>query len=126
MTDPIADLLTRMRNAQIAGKSNVTVPHSNLKEQILNVFKKNGYVKNVAKRDDEKFTTLEIEFEQERPVLTVERISKPGQRIYKKHNEMKVIKNGLGIQVVSTSQGLMSNSEAYKQKLGGEIMCQVY
>jgi small subunit ribosomal protein S8 len=126
ITDPIADLLTRIRNAQSARKDMLTAPYSNVKHRILETLKKNGFIKDVKKVDGEKFPELEITLDLQRPKVTFTRVSTPGQRIYKSKNDLKVIKNGLGIEVLSTSKGIMTNAEAFTQNLGGEVICKVY
>lgn len=126
ITDPISDLLTRIRNAQSARNEVLRAPHSNLKEQLLGTLKKNNFIKDFKKVTDGKFPELEITLDQETLPFTFQRVSKPGQRIYRKSSELKVVKNGLGMEVISTSKGLMTNSEAYKAKLGGEVICKVY
>jgi len=125
-TDPIADLLTRLRNAQAANKDVVLAPYSKLKHEILKTLKKNKFISEVKKVESGKFPEVEVVLNLNRPTVTFIRVSKPGQRIYKKNDELKMVKNGLGIDVISTSKGIMTNSEAYKKNLGGEIICKVY
>lgn len=126
ITDPIADILTRIRNAQSARKDVVNAPYSGVNHKILETLKKNGFIKDVKKVDGEKFPELEVTLDLKRPKVTLIRVSKPGQRIYKSKSELKVIKNGLGMEVISTSKGIMTNAEAYTQNLGGEVICKVY
>lgn len=123
-TDPIADLLTRIRNAQNAEHSVVSVPHSKIKEEILRVMKEKGFI-NAYKTEGEIKKNLTVELNEEKE-LTLRRVSKPGQRIYLKNNELEVVKSGLGISIVSTSKGIMTNAQAKKQKLGGEVICEIY
>lgn len=125
-TDPIADLLTRIRNGQQAHHEKVHAPYSKVKENILKVMKKMKFIDDYVVEKDGKFQTLQITLNPERTDITIKRISKPGQRIYAKNNELKVIKNGLGIRILSTPKGIMSNLEAKKQNLGGEILCELY
>ncbi len=124
-TDPIADMLTRIRNATKARKLTLHLPHSKLKQGILNILAEQGYVKKIGEDKSGQFPELVIELEPNKN-LTLRRISKPGQRIYKQGNEIKSVLNGLGISIISTSQGLMTNKEAHKKGIGGEIICEIY
>jgi small subunit ribosomal protein S8 len=123
--DPIADLLTRIRNSQTAGKDIVYVPYSKVKHQICEVMKKHKFIADVKKVSN-KHDELEITLDLVRPHLTLKRISKPGQRIYKKASEFQSIKSGLGIDIVSTSKGIMPQYQAYKENIGGEVLCRIY
>ncbi len=126
-TDPIADLLTRIRNASHAHHEKVYLPHSKLKENILEVMKKYKFIENFSvELDDNKFKTITIVLKEDRPEIALKRISCPGQRIYIKKSDLKIIKSGLGIQILSTSKGLMTNFEAKKQNIGGELICEIY
>jgi small subunit ribosomal protein S8 len=127
-TDTIADLLTRIRNAQKARHTVTTVPYSRFKHEICELLVSKNFLKGVSKIENEgEFPQLSVELVEERRIpLTFTRVSKSGQRIYAKAKDFKNIKNGLGIQVVSTSKGLMTGMEAKKQNLGGEIVCEVY
>lgn len=126
-TDPIADLLTRIRNASRAHHQKVVAPHSKLKESVLKVMKEKGFIEDFATTSDNKdFKSLEITLKEERSDITIKRISSPGQRIYVKREELKMIKSGLGITIISTSKGVMSNLEARKQNLGGELLCEIF
>ena len=125
-TDTSADLLTRIRNAIQEIKEITKAPYSRFKHDICNLLVKKNFLKGV-KKIKEDHDMLEIELGGEREFrLTFKRVSKSGQRIYFKAKEFKNIKNGLGIQVVSTSQGLMTGMEAKKQNLGGEVICEIY
>lgn len=135
MTDPIADLLTRIRNANQAKHETVKIPASKLKLEILEVIKKEGYIKSyevVEDKLDEKTTvpnilvTLKYTDKKERVIKGITRISKPGLRAYAKASEMPKVFNGLGIAIVSTSNGVMTDREARKQKVGGEVMAYVW
>ena len=135
MTDPIADLLTRILNANQAKHETVKIPASKLKLEILEVIKKEGYIKNfevVEDKVDEKTTvknilvTLKYTDKKERVIKGITRISKPGLRAYAKASEMPKVFNGLGIAIVSTSNGVMTDREARKQKVGGEVMAYVW
>ncbi len=125
-TDPIADLLTRIRNAGRAHHEKVSAPYSKIKEGILKVLKTKGYVEDFKVETEGKFKVLTITLKEGRTDLSLTRISKPGQRIYIKTDELKTIKSGLGIVILSTSKGIMTNYEARKQNLGGELICEVY
>ena len=126
-TDPIADLLTRIRNASRAHHDKVSVPHSKLKENIAKVMKEKGFIDNFTVTNNEKgFNELEVSLNEEKSDITLKRISSPGQRIYVKNNELKTIKSGLGISILSTSKGIMTNIDAKKQNLGGELICEIY
>ena len=128
--DPIADMLTVIRNAQAVKKDTVVVPFSNLKYEIARILEKNGFVDKVAKegRKTKRAIMITLKYgEAKEPAISgLKRISKPGQRIYKKFKELKSVKSGFGIAIISTSKGLMRDKEARKQKLGGEIICEVW
>lgn len=125
-TDTIADLLTRIRNALRARKDSLSVPYSKTKEAILENLKKKHFINGFEVSKDGNHTNLEIELNVERADLELNRISKPGQRIYIKSTEIKKINGGLGIQIISTSKGVMTGEEAKKMQLGGELICEVY
>ena len=125
MSDPIADMLTRIRNGQTAGKSAVCMPASKQKIAVAEVLKNEGYIKDFSRTGDGAKQTLEIELKyfQGRPVIeTVKRVSRPGLRIYKSRNELPKVLGGLGIAIISTSKGLMTDREARKQGHGGEVI----
>ncbi len=127
MTDTIADLLTRLRNAQSARKNDVIIPYSKLKEQVLVKLKEFGFVANYKVIKGESFDNLEVSLDLDRNYpVTFTRISKPGQRIYKGSKDLKTIKNGLGIEILSTSQGVITNEEARAKNIGGEVLCLIY
>lgn len=126
-TDPIADLLTRIRNASRAHHEKVHMPHSKLKENILEVMKRQKFIENFSvESDDKKFKTIIIVLKEDHPEISLKRISCPGQRIYIKKDALKAIRSGLGIQILSTSKGVMTNFEAKKQNIGGELICEIY
>lgn len=125
-TDPIADLLTRIRNAARAHHQSVSVPYSKIKENILKVIKKKGFIEDYAVTEESKFKVLEISLKEDLPSLNIKRVSKPGQRIYLKNSELKSVKSGLGFTIISTSKGIMTNYDAKKQNLGGEVICEIY
>lgn len=123
-SDPIADLLTRIRNASRAHHETVTLSHSKVKENILNVMKMKEFIEDYKTTTEGGFKILEITLK-ENPSISLKRVSKPGQRIYIKKEDLRTVKSGLGFQIISTSKGLMTNSQAKKQNLGGEIICEI-
>ena len=125
VTDPIADLLTRMRNAQMAGKNATHAPYSKMKESVCEVLKTNKFIANYTVNKSNQFPELEITFDAMYPRLELKRISKPGQRIYIGKTEIPRVKNGMGIGVLSTPQGVMCTKSAKKKGLGGELLCLV-
>lgn len=128
MHDPIADMLTRIRNAQRAEKVSVVMPSSKLKVAIAAVLKDEGYIENFAVVGEEKKPQLDIELKYYagRPVIErIDRVSKPGLRIYKGVNDIPKVMNGLGIAIVSTSMGVMTDRKARAQGIGGELLCYV-
>lgn len=127
MSDPIADLLTRIRNGQSAGKAKVTMPSSKAKVAIVEVMKNEGYVADYSVSDDSKpVLTVTLKYFEGRPVIDeLKRVSRPGLRIYKGSNELPKILNGLGVAIVSTSAGLMTDSQARKAGHGGEVLCTI-
>lgn len=136
--DPISDMLTRIRNSAAVGKPEVVMPYSKLKHQIANILQKEGYVGAVTKVDgqpgadatEQRFASLRIGLrydDNRQPVFQhLKRISKPGLRIYRGKENMPVVLNNMGIAIVSTSQGLMTNLEAKRAGVGGEVICEVY
>lgn len=128
MTDPIADMLTRIRNAQMADKVAVTMPSSKLKVSIAKVLKDEGYIDDFAIRENGGLPELDIalKYYAGRPVIErIERISKPGLRVYKGANDLPRVMNGLGIAIVSTPKGVMTDSKARAGNVGGEVLCVV-
>ncbi|HFD11251.1 MAG TPA: 30S ribosomal protein S8 [Crenotrichaceae bacterium] len=128
MSDPIADMLTRIRNAQTASKLNVTMPGSKVKSAIAQVLLDEGYINSFQSDQVANKTTLNIELKyfHGQPVIEhIQRISRPGLRIYKNVLDLPKIQGGLGIAIISTSKGVVSESEARKLGLGGEILCSV-
>lgn len=125
-TDPIADLLTRIRNASRAHHESVVVSHSKMKENILQILKERGFIEDYKTDKEGQFPALNIELKEDRKDLSLVRVSKPGQRIYVKKDEIKKVKSGLGIAIISTSKGLMTNLDARKANLGGELICEIY
>ncbi len=127
MQDPIADLLTRIRNGQASGKVAVTVPSSKQKLAIANLLVKEGYIASVQEVGDvKKVLEIGLKYYEGKPVVElIQRVSRPGLRIYKKCRDLPRIMNGLGIAVISTSKGIMTDRAARKDGLGGEVICYV-
>ncbi|MDT8336422.1 MAG: 30S ribosomal protein S8 [Candidatus Izemoplasmatales bacterium] len=130
MTDPIADMLTRIRNANQMKHKTVDVPASKLKMEILNVLKQEGYVTDFERIDDRVQGTLKISLKylenDERVVRGLKKISKPGLRVYAKTDDLPRVLNGLGIAIISTSKGIMTDRDARKNKVGGEVIAYVW
>lgn len=129
MTDTIADMLSRMRNAGMAHKSEVVVPHSRMRFLLAKIFEKEGYVSSVEKMEgNQKSIKLVLKYDENSThfIKSIKKISKPGRRAYVKSTEMPVVLDGLGIAIVSTSKGLMTNRQAKAAKLGGEVICEIY
>ncbi|OGY88843.1 MAG: 30S ribosomal protein S8 [Candidatus Komeilibacteria bacterium RIFCSPLOWO2_01_FULL_45_10] len=129
MTDPIADMLTRFRNALAVKKAEVVLPFSKIKHEIANLLKKEGYLKSVEKVEGQ-FPQLKIELlynEDQQPAIThLRRVSKPGRRIYAAKEKLPYVLNNLGLAVISTSRGVMTNKQARRARIGGEIICEVW
>ncbi len=126
MTDPVADMLTRIRNAQLAQKNSVAMPSSKLKVAIAAVLKDEGYIDDFAVRDAEGKSQLDIalKYYAGRPVIErIERISRPGLRVYKGSDDLPRVMNGLGIAIVSTPKGVMTDRRARATNVGGEVLC---
>jgi small subunit ribosomal protein S8 len=130
MTDPIADLLTRVRNANSVRHEVVEVPSSTIKKEIANILLQEGYIKEIKEYNDGVVPMLRLALKyganKERVITGIKRISKPGLRVYCKKDEVPKVLNGLGIAVVSTSNGIMVDREARKKSLGGEVICYVW
>jgi small subunit ribosomal protein S8 len=128
-TDPVADMLTRIRNAINAGIHEVTLPHSNIKETVAKELAQAGYLTKVAKVDGKPRPSLVITINEpgNNAVITaIERVSKPGRRVYAGVAEIPRVKSGRGVVLVSTSKGVMTGQQAVKQRLGGELICKIY
>lgn len=129
MTDPIADMLTRIRNAQAVRKAEVMIPHSKLKLRLAQILKEEGYVRSVDVVKTGSLSEIKVELKYDNSlgvIRGIKRVSKPGHRVYVGSKELPHVLNGLGLAVVSTSQGLMTNKEARQKKLGGELLCEIY
>ena len=125
MQDPITDMFNRIRNAQKVGRQTVDIPFSNLKYEIAGILEKEGFVDKIEKKGKTEKRIIEVKLKVP-GIDKVKRVSKSGQRIYGKYIELKPVRSGFGISIISTSKGIMSNKEARKQKLGGEIICEVW
>jgi len=129
-TDPISDMITRIRNAQLRALNNVSIPNSKFRAKILDVLKDEGYISNykiLSNDNNKKSLLVDLKYNNGVPVIKeIKRISKPGRRIYSKADSIPKIQSGLGIAIVSTSMGVMSDNTAREKKIGGEIICRVF
>jgi small subunit ribosomal protein S8 len=130
MTDPISDLLTRIRNAHLAKHDRLDVPTSKLKRAVVELLKGEGFIKNVREIEGQPVGTLRI-FLRYSPdgtpaISHVARISKPGRRVYRRADDIQPVRNGLGLGIVSTSQGLLTDRQARERRVGGELMCELW
>ena len=130
LSDPIGDLLTRIRNGQMARKTVVEAPASRLRRNVLDVLKREGYIRNYSERevrDGVRVLSVELKYHEGDPAIRqIARISKPGRRVYSKIKDLPRNFNGLGISILSTPQGVMSDTEARAANVGGEVICQVF
>jgi small subunit ribosomal protein S8 len=130
MTDPIADMLTRIRNAITARKAKVQIPSSKLKVQIAEVLKEEGFISAVRTEDNDQqgLITIELRYDQDNrnAIEGIRRVSRPGQRSYVRHTTLPRVRSGLGIAIVTTSKGVMTDRQARKNGLGGELLCEVW
>lgn len=130
MTDPIADMLTRIRNANSASHDSVTMPYSNMKSRIAEILKAEGYIKDWREEEAEVGKNLVIELkytqQRERAISGVRRISKPGLRVYAKSTNLPKVLGGLGVAILSTSSGLLTDKQASKKGVGGEVLAYVW
>lgn len=131
VTDPIADFLTRIRNAQMAGHRIVEIPASNLKKRMTEILYNQGYILKYKFEDDNRQGIIKIALKydpqtKQPAIQNLERISRPGLRSYAKPAEFRRVKNGLGVAIISTSKGVMTDKEAKAQNIGGEVLCYVY
>jgi len=129
-SDPLGDLLSRIRNGQRAKKPTVSSPHSRLRMNVLDVLKREGYIRGYAEHEERPgIVALEIElkYHEGEPVIReIERVSKPGRRVYTKIKDLPRVHGGLGISILSTPRGVMSDSDARAANVGGEVLCQVF
>jgi len=129
LNDPLGDLLSRIRNAQMRNKSKVSSPNSRLRESVLDVLKNEGYIRGyaVVERDGRSEIEIELKYFDGEPVIReIERVSKPGRRVYTSVKNMPRINNGLGVTIVSTPKGVMADHDARDANVGGEILCKVF
>ena len=132
MTDPIADMLTRLRNATEARKSTLSIPYSKLKSEIAQILKKEGYISDYSVIDNPTGPAKQLKIglkysdDRKRTISGIKRVSTPGLRVYRNATEVPRVLGGLGVAVLSTSQGLMTDREARQRKVGGEVMCFVW
>ena len=130
MTDPIADMLTRIRNANTVGPDTVDIPASRMKKSIAGILTEEGYIKGFDVIDDNKQGTIRVQMkygpDKERVITGIKKISKPGLKVYAKANEVPRVLGGLGIAIISTSNGVISDKEARKLGVGGEVVCYVW
>ena len=129
--DPIGDMLTRIRNAQLRKLSDVSIPNSKFRAKILEVLKEQGYIINynieLDKKTKKEFLLVNLKYNNGFPVIQeIKRVSKPGRRIYAKADSIQRIQNGLGVAIVSTSMGIMTDNDARTKNVGGEIICKVF
>ena len=125
MTDPIADMLTRIRNAHLALHKEVSVPSSKMKEAMATILKQEGYVEDVSV--SERDITIELKYVKGRPAIAgLKRVSKPGRRVYVGAHEIPRVQNGLGICILSTSHGVLAGDKAHQMKVGGELLCEIW
>lgn len=129
ITDPIGDMLIRIKNALLSGRSDVAMPHSKIKEAIAGKLKENGYITNfeVVKNQPQNELTISLKYVEEMPAITgIELISKPGRRLYAGKSEIPSSLNGYGITIVSTNKGILTDKEAAKLNVGGELICKIW
>ena len=130
LVDPIGDMLTRIRNGQMRSLNKINMPFSNFRLKILEVLKKEGYIIDFNIDNDKKkikFLSVDLKYYEGQPVIKeIKRVSKPGRRVYSKATSIPKVLNGLGLAILSTSKGVMSDTEAIKNNLGGEIICKVF
>ena len=128
MNDPIGDMLTRIRNAQKRGRSSVACPSSKMRIRVLEVLQREGYIRGWSETEKDGFKELDIELKyyDGAPVISeIRRVSKPGRRVYSAVRDLPLVRNGLGVSILSTPKGVMSDAEARSHNVGGEILCRV-
>lgn len=133
VSDPIADMLTRIRNALLAGMSTVEIPSSKLKVEIARILKEEGYIEEYAVGDQKPFALITIKLKyygsrrERRPVITnIQRVSKPGRRVYRSRADLPRVMSGIGIAIVTTPKGVMTAQQARRERVGGEVLCYVW
>ncbi|HEU5280558.1 MAG TPA: 30S ribosomal protein S8 [Gammaproteobacteria bacterium] len=128
MQDPVADMLTRLRNAQMIGITEVTLPYSKLKSEVLRVLKEEGYIESFTetKETNKKDLQVALKYYEGRPVMEkIKRISRPALRVYRGCDDLPLVRGGLGIAIISTPKGVMSDKSARSNKVGGEVLCTI-
>ena len=125
MTDPIADMLTRIRNSLATKKTKVVIPTSKIKLEIAKILEKGKWIEKFSKIDNNIVITLKYE-NGEPAISCLKRVSKPGCRIYSNYKDLQAVLDGLGVSIISTPQGLMTNNESRRKKIGGEVLCEIY
>ncbi|MEM7494061.1 MAG: 30S ribosomal protein S8 [Pseudomonadota bacterium] len=128
-SDPLGDMLTRIRNAQMRGMDKVVTPASKLRARVLDVLQSEGYIRGYAEveKDGHKNIEIELKYFDGTPVIAeIRRVSKPGRRVYSSKSDIPLVQNGLGISILSTSKGVMSDNVARQENVGGEILCRVF
>ena len=130
LTDPIGDMFSRIRNGQMRSLNSIDIPLSNFRKNILEILKKEGYIKDffIENKENNKVTLrINLKYYEGHPVIKeIKRISKPGRRVYSRANSIPKVMNGLGLAILSTPKGVMSDTEARKNNIGGEIICRVF
>jgi small subunit ribosomal protein S8 len=129
ISDPLGDMLTRIRNAQMRGMDKVVTPASKLRARVLEVLQGEGYIRGYAEieKDGHKHIEIELKYFDGTPVISeIRRVSKPGRRVYSSRSDIPLVRNGLGISILSTSKGVMSDNTARNENVGGEILCRVF
>ncbi len=131
MTDPISDLLTRIRNAQMVNHDRLAVPGSNLKVEVCRIMKEQGYIDSYEEEGDDPISrkiniVLKYNPNGDPAIRRMQRVSSPGRRVYRAADDLKPVLNGLGVGIVSTSKGLLTDSEARDQRVGGEVLCEIW
>src|SRR5258708_4472713 len=130
MTDPIADMLTRIRNAITARKAKVLVPMSKMKRRLADVLVDEGYIASVSSEQDGKQGTITLELRYDannrNAIEGIRRVSRPGQRAYRRHDDLPRVRSGLGVAILTTSKGIMTDRQARKAGLGGELLCEIW
>ena len=130
MTDPIADLLTRIRNAILAKKARFDIPVSKVKLEVCRLLQEEGFIRSFQRVEDSPVDRIQVDLrydQQGRPAIErIERVSKPGRRVYRGADDIKPVLNGLGVGIISTSKGLLTDTQAREQRIGGEFLCQIW
>ncbi|MBU4204852.1 30S ribosomal protein S8 [Patescibacteria group bacterium] len=129
MSDPITDMLNQIRNAQAVAKTEVFIPFSRLKQEIAKILVEEGFLGDIKKtpKKDDRILKIALKYNQDAPAISsLKRISKPGNKVYIQTSDIRAVRGGRGITIISTSKGLMTNKKARKERLGGEVICEVW